>query len=506
MTALMRAQAAYDELVRRAREESLLESCAALLGWDEETYMPRAGAAHRAAQLGLLAGLVHERAVDPRVGELLAEVEGSELMRDPLAPAAVNVREWRRLYGRAVRLPRPLVEEIARTTTLAQQEWAAARRAADFAAFRPWLERVFLLKRREAEALGGPSLYDALLEEYEPGITAAEISTLLEGLRRELVPFVEAIGAAPGRPDVALLHRAYPVERQKSFGSAAAAALGFDFQRGRLDVATHPFCTRLGPEDCRLTARYDENDFSEGFFTILHEAGHGLYEQGLDAAHHGTPLGEAASLGLHESQSRLYENLVGRSRGFWRHFFPLARRAFPEALAGVTPDAFHFAVNAVRPSLIRVQADEVTYNLHILIRFELERALLSGDLPAADLPAAWAEAYRRHLGITPADDAEGCLQDGHWASGLVGYFPTYTLGNAFAAQLFARADADLGGLEENFAKGDFAGLLGWLRARVHCQGQRYPAARLVEVATGSPPDPFPLVKSLHTRYGEEYGL
>jgi carboxypeptidase Taq len=502
----MRAQAAYDELVRRAREEALLASCAALLGWDEETYMPRAGAAHRAAQLALLAGLEHARAVDPRVGELLAEVEGSDLAADPLAPAAVNVREWRRLYDRAVRLPRSLVEEMARISTLAQQEWAAARRAADFSLFRPWLERIVHLKRCEAQALGGPGLYDALLEEYEPGITAAQVTDLLDALRRELVPLVQAIAGSRRRPDATLLCRDYPVEQQKSFGAAAAAALGFDFRRGRLDDAAHPFCAGLGPADCRLTARYQDQDFREGFFTILHETGHGLYEQGLDAAHWGTPMGEAASLGLHEAQSRLYENLVGRSRAFWQHFFPLAQRAFPEALGEVSLDDFHFAVSAVQPSLVRVSADETTYNLHILVRFELERALLSGDLPVADLPAAWSEACRRHLGLLPADDAEGCLQDGHWAAGLVGYFPTYTLGNVFAAQLFARANADLGGLELPFARGDFSGLLHWLRERVHAQGQRYPAARLVEFATGSPPDPGPLVRSLRARYGELYGL
>jgi carboxypeptidase Taq len=501
----MRAQAAYDELVRRAREEALLDSCAALLGWDEDTYMPPAGAGHRAAQLALLAGLSHDRAVDPRVGDLLAEVEGSELVRDPHSPAAVNVREWRRLYDRATCRPRALVEEIARTATLAQQEWAAARRAGDFGRFRPWLERMLSLKRREAEALGGRSLYDALLEEYEPGATGREVAALLAALRVELGPLVEAV-AGSGRRPAPVLSREYPVEVQKAFGAAAGEALGFDFARGRLDEAVHPFCTSLGPGDCRLTSRYRAGDFTEGFFTILHEAGHGLYEQGLDPAHAGTPMGEAASVALHESQSRLYENLVGRSRPFWTYFFPRARQAFPAALGGVSPEAFHFAVNEVRPTPVRARSDEVTYNLHILVRFELEQALLSGDLPAADLPAAWAEGYRRHLGIEPADDVEGCLQDGHWASGLVGYFPTYALGNVIAAQLFARADADLGGVGPAFARGDFAGLLGWLRERVHRQGQRYPAGPLVELATGKPPGPGPLVHYLRAKYGELYRL
>jgi carboxypeptidase Taq len=500
----MRAQQAYDELVRRAREDALLDSCAALLGWDEETYMPRGGAEHRAAQLALLAGLSHERATDPMLDELLSAVDGSELVRDPLAPAAVNVRQWRRLYDRERRLPRGLVEELARITTLAQQQWAAARRAADFKAFRPWLEKVVSLKRREAEALGGPSLYDALLEEYEPGITGREVANLLEELRRRLRPLVEALRDAGPRPEEAVLRCTFPVELQKAFGAAAAAAVGFDFGRGRLDVAVHPFCASVGPDDCRLTWRHDENDFSEGFFTILHEAGHGLYEQGLDGAHRGTPMGEAASLGLHESQSRLWENLVGRSRPFWEHFFPLARRSFPSALADVTLDEFHRAVNAVRPSLIRVRADEVTYDLHILIRFELEQALLSGDLPVADLPAAWSEAYRKHLGVVPPDDARGCLQDGHWAAGMIGYFPTYTLGNVFAAQLLARAAADLGDLDRAFARGDFTGLLGWLREHIHRHGQRWPAAALVEHVTGARPHPGPLVESLCSRYATRH--
>jgi carboxypeptidase Taq len=503
---MMQAREAYDELLRRAREEALLDSCTSVLAWDEETYMPPGGAEHRAAQLAQLAGLTHERSVDPRVGELLEQVEGSDLVRDPLAPTAVNVRQWRRLYDRERRLPRGLVEELARVTTLAQQKWAEARKAADFRILRPWLEKVVALERRQAQAIGGPSLYDTLLAEYEPGITGREVADLLEALRRELLPLLDELRGSRVRPDESILRRAYPIDRQAAFGAAAAQALGFDFRRGRLDVAAHPFCIRLGPEDCRLTARYGLHDFSEGFFTILHEAGHGLYEQGLDPDHYTTPMGEAASLGMHESQSRLYENLVGRGRAFWQYFFEAAQEAFPGALADVAWDDFHLAVNAVRPSLIRVHADEVTYNLHILIRFELEQALLAGDLPVADLPGAWVEAYRRHLGITPPDDARGCLQDGHWAAAMIGYFPTYVLGNVIAAQLYARAAADLGDLESAFARGDFTGLLGWLRRHVHRHGQRWPAAGLVEQATGTPLGPGPLVRSLRGRYTELYRL
>jgi carboxypeptidase Taq len=502
----MRAEAAYNELIRLVRGQALLDSCAGVLSWDEETCLPPAGGEHRGRQMALLAGLCHERATDPRIGDLLAELEGSPLLDDPDSPAAVNVREVRRSYQRSLCLPRSLVEELARTTSLAEQEWAAAREQDSFARFRPWLEHVVRLKRREAECLDCPTgLYDALLDEYEPGARGAEIARLFAALREPLVRLVAAIASSEQRLDDSVLHGVFPVERQRAFGRQVAETLGFDFDRGRLDTAAHPFFIRLGPDDCRLTTRYQVHDFAAGLFAILHEVGHGLYEQGLDPGHHGTPLGEAGSLAVHEAQSRLWENFVGRGRAFWEHFFPLARRTFP-ALHGVGLDPFHLAVNRVRPSANRVQADEVTYNLHILVRFELEQALLNGDLPVADLPAAWNEAYRRYLGITPATDAEGCLQDGHWAGGLIGYFPTYVLGNLFAAQLFARAREDLGNLDADFRRGHFSGLLGWLRKRVHRHGSRYPAARLIERATGAPPSPGPLLAFLERKYGELYGL
>jgi carboxypeptidase Taq len=503
----MQARAAYDELIRRAREQTLLASCAELLGWDEETYMPRGGVGNRADQMALLAGLVHEQATDPRMAELLAVLEDAPAGDDPESPTAVNVRELRRTYNRLTRLPRLLVEDIVRTTSFAQQVWTEARQNADFAPVRPWLEKIVALKRREGEALDGQvSPYDALLDEYEPGARSQDLARLFAALRRDLLPLVAAIAGARRKPQVALLHRAYPIERQRVFGETVAAALGFDFQRGRLDTALHPFFSTIGPGDCRITTRYNLQNFSDAFFGILHELGHGLYEQGLDPAHHGTPMGEAVSLGMHEAQARLWENTVGRSRPFWEHFFPLARQVFHDTLADVSLDAFHFAINHVAPSLIRVQADEVTYNLHILVRFELEQALLSGDLPAADLPGAWQEAYRYYLGITPANDAEGCLQDGHWAAGLVGYFPTYTLGNLFAAQLFARASEELGDLNAQMAGGDFSGLLGWLRDKVYGQGHRYPAAQLIEHVTGSPLEHRPLVQALEAKYGELYGI
>jgi carboxypeptidase Taq len=501
----MRAREAYGELVRRSREAAVLSSCAGLLSWDEETYMPPGGVANRGAQMALLAGLLHDRAADPRVGDLLAAVEGSAVTRDPAA--AVNVFEWRKAYDRQTRLPRSLLEEAARVTPAAQLAWAEARDRDDFGHFLPWLEQVFALKRAEADCLGGAcGPYNALLEDYEPNTTAAGLAALFELLRAELVPLIRAVAGARRAPDSGLLERHYPVERQRLFAEVVAAAVGFDFRRGRMDDTAHPFFCTVGPGDFRIATRFDPRRFVGGLFATLHEVGHVLYEQGLPEADYGTPVGEAPSLGLHESQARLWENAVGRSRAFWEHFFPQVRRFFPEALADTDAEAFYRAVNRAGPSLNRIRADEVTYNLHILIRFELEQALLTGDLPVCDLPAAWNELYRRDLGVSPAGDAEGCLQDSHWSAGLVGYFPTYTLGNLFAAQLYERAEADLGDLPASFARGEFAGLLGWLRERVHAHGSRHTAPALIEGATGSAPDHRPFMRALWRKYGELYGL
>jgi carboxypeptidase Taq len=503
----MRAEQAYEELMQRVRDEATLVSIEALLEWDEETSMPAGGVEGRSEQLALLAGLLHERGTDPRLGELLDRLEGSSLLADPASPAAVNVRELRRDYERFVRLPRKLVQDLARSTAVAQRAWSTARQTADFERFRPHLERIVELKRAEASCVGyDREPYDALIEDYEPGITSAIVGRLFDALRRELVPLAGRIADATRRPDTGVLRRAVPLDGQFNFGERVAARVGFNFSRGRLDLGVHPCCTSLGPGDCRIGLRFDLRDFAGGVLTVLHEVGHGLYEQGLDPEHYATPMGEAASVGMDEAQARLWENRVGRSRAFWEHFLPEARRRFPDALGDVGLDEFYIAINRVSPSLIRAHADEVTYNVHVMIRFELERALVSGDLKAGDLPAAWNEAYDRYLGVAPADDAEGCLQDGHWAEGLVGYFPTYTLGDVFAAQLFARAGEELGDLEDGFARGEFGELVRWLGARIYRQGGRHPSAELIEIVTGSPPDHRPLVRALRARYDALYRL
>jgi carboxypeptidase Taq len=501
------AEQAYHELLRRVREAALLDSCGSVLHWDESTYMPRQGSAHRGEQMGLLARLSHEMRTAPAIGGLLAEVEGSPLVRDPDGEAAANVREIRRTYDRAVKVPGQLVEEIARVTTRAQQAWRDARKANDFPAFRPHLETIVGLLRQKAQAIGYRAApYDALLDEYEPGATTGEITALFAELSKDLVPLVSAIAASGRRPRRDILGREYPVDRQRLFGESAAAAIGFDFEAGRLDESAHPFCSGFGPGDCRLTTRYNLRHFNESFFGVLHEAGHGLYEQGLPPEHFGTPLGTCCSLGIHESQSRLWENQVGRGRPFWEHFLPRARQAFPLALHGVTLDDWLFAINDVQPSFIRVEADEATYNMHIILRFELEQALLSGELAPADVPGAWDEKSRRLLGLTPPTDAQGCLQDIHWSLGGIGYFPTYTLGNLYAAQLMESARADLGDLDADFRRGDFTRLKGWLNDKVHRPGQRYRAGELCRRVTGRPLSHKPLVNYLRQKYAPLYGL
>jgi carboxypeptidase Taq len=501
------SEQAYADLVRRVKEASVLASCAAVLDWDEQTYMPRQGSTFRGEQMGLLARLRHEMVTAPEVGQLLAAVEGSDLVKDPVSVPAVNVREIRRSYNRAVKVPKELVEELARTTTRARQAWVDARKNKDFPGFRPWLEKIVHLKREEASAIGFAGVpYDALLDEYEPGATTAEITQTFAALRAELVELVAAIAGSGKKPPHEILERDFPVDRQEVFGQMAAAAIGFDFDAGRLDKTAHPFCSGVGPGDCRLTTRYNPRHLNESFFGIMHEAGHGIYEQGLDPEHFGTPMGSAISLGIHESQSRLWENQVGRGRPFWEHFFPRARQVFLDSLRDISLDDFLFAINDVRPSYIRVEADEATYNMHIILRFELEQALVSGDLKPADVPGAWNEKFQKSFQLTPPNDALGCLQDIHWSMGGIGYFPTYTLGNLYAAQFMEQARHDLVGLDDDFRHGEFGRLKKWLNEKIHRPGQRYRAGELCRLVTGKPVGHQPLLSYLRGKYRPLYGI
>jgi len=501
------SQDALTDLIRECREISMIDSCGSLLGWDERTYMPRKGAEHRAEQLAFLAGWSHSRLVDPRIGDLINTVRNSGSSNGGDDDASVMVREVGRIYDRQVKIPKSLVEEMTRVTTLAQGKWAEARAKSDFAAFKPWLQKVIDLKKQEAEAVGyKDDPYNAMLDAYEPGATVASIEKIFTPLRVELVALLDKIRDSGKSPNVGIITREYPIDRQERFGKEAAAAIGFDFEEGRLDITTHPFCTGIGPGDVRITTRYDAHHFPCAFFGILHEAGHGIYDQGLDPKHFGTPMGEMISLGIHESQSRLWENLVGRSRAFWTYFFPKVQKTFPEALGNVSADEFYWAINDVRPSLIRVEADEATYNLHILLRFEMERAFFSGGLKVDDIPGAWNEKFKSYFGLTPPNDKEGCLQDVHWSAGYIGYFPTYCLGNLYAAQFFAKAQKDIADLPAQFSRGDFSALKNWLRQNIHRHGRRYRAGQLVERVTGQPLSSKPLIDYMSRKFGELYGF
>lgn len=499
-------EAAYEELVQRVKNIALLGNTASVLHWDMETYMPSAGAEYRSRQLSLLSGMLHEQFTAPEIGDLLTCVEQSDLVKDPLSDCAVNVREIRREYDREVKVPKSLVEELARVTSLAHVVWREARKNSDFKAFQPTLENVVRLTLEKADAIAtGPTRYDTLLDGYEPGMTTDRMKAVFTALGNELNPFVEEILSSGKEPDRTILTRKYPTDRQAVLGQILVGAIGFDLAGGRIDVTTHPFCAQVGLGDVRVTTRYNERDLGDAMFGLLHEAGHGLYDQGTDPAHFGLPRGGFVSLGIHESQSRMWENFVGRSRGFWHFALPIARSVFPEALSDVSLDAFYWAVNDVQRSYIRVEADEATYNLHVLLRFEIEQAIVSGDLAVADIPGAWNEKMQQLLHITPRNDAEGCLQDTHWSGGGFGYFPTYTLGNLYAAQFFEQARADLGDLDTQFRRGDFLPLREWLKEKIHRQGMRYRANELVEKVTGKPLSHEPLMRHLKNKLAPLYG-
>lgn len=498
----------YAELTKLLRDAALLDSCGSVLGWDEQTGMPKNGAALRAEQLGLLAGLAHERLTAPRIGELLSALESQKDLGDPDSDRAVNIREARRTYDRKTKLPRRLVEELTQTTTLGQQAWIDAREKSDFAALLPWLEKMVKLKCEEAQAVGfGKGVpYDALLDDYEPGMTAAELKQVFSPLRDELVKLLADIQNSSRRPDTKILSRHYPKSSQIKMVEAASRAIGFDFEAGSISESAHPFCSGFGPGDCRLTTRYNEQQIGSAFFGVMHESGHGIYEQGLPGESFGLGVGQATSLGIHESQSRFWENFVGRSRSFWQFMYPSAKTEFKEALGNVSLDDFYFAINDVRPSLVRVEADEVTYNLHIMLRFEIEEQLIAGTLKPADIPAVWNEKFKKYFGLAVPSHADGCMQDIHWSAGLFGYFPTYALGNMYAGQFFAAAGRELGDLDGSFARGEFKPLKEWLNQKIHRHGKRYRAKRLVEIVTGESLSHKPLVAHLRQKYSELYAF
>jgi len=506
----------YAELCTYGRQNGTLKSIASLLGWDQETYMPRGAGEARAEQMALMAGMMHERGTSTELGDLISACEAETLNDQQRA----CVQEFRRDYERATKLPKTLVEDLARTGSKAQDIWKDARKNNDFQAFQPWLENMVNLSRDKAKCAGfdeGGELYDALLDEYEPNATAKQVERVFTPLGEQLSALVKDLTENGTAPSDAPANIHAPEDRQHAIGMHVLKAIGFDLNKGRLDVTTHPFCEGLAPGDTRLTTRYDEKFFPGALYGTMHEAGHGMYEQGLpkDATHEapggeavssfGTPLADSISLGIHESQSRMWENMVGRSRAFWRWLYPDACNYFAE-LGKFDEEEVYRAVNIVRPTFIRVEADEGTYNLHVMLRFGIERAMIAGDLSVADLPGAWNERFKQLLGLDVPDHANGCLQDVHWSFGLFGYFPTYTLGNLYAAQLWQTINQQMPELDDDFAKGDFGRLLDWLNTNVHAHGRRYGAGELCEKVTGRPLESQPLMDYLGGKLREVYRL
>jgi carboxypeptidase Taq len=481
----------------KARELSVINSAASVIGWDQETYLPPSATEHRAAQLSWLSSRAHELATSDAWKSELETAEAANPGTD--AKLTANLRELRREFDRATKLPVELVARESTATSLAKHAWADARKRSDFSSFAPHLETLLGIAREKA-ALWGYSgePYDALLEGYERGTSTAAVAALFDAMKPALrETAAKAVEKSAARA-ATLPAGPYPIEAQQRLNAQVAESIGFDFQAGRIDTTTHPFCTTLGPHDVRLTTRYDETDFTSSLFGVLHEAGHGMYEQGLPADDFGLPSGSAVSLGIHESQSRLWENHIGRSRAFWNRWYPVAREIFPQ-LASLPLDDFLAYLQRAGFSPIRVEADEATYDLHIILRFGLERRMLNGDLAVSDVPAAWNESFKDLFGFTPENDREGCLQDIHWSMGGLGYFSTYTLGNINAAQLFAAARKD-SAIATAIDSADYALLLAWLRKNVHAHGATLDPADLIEKATGMKPSTADYLAHLQARY------
>ena len=496
---LAQLNAAIGEVVDLQRAASLLE-------WDEQVYMPPGGASVHGEMVATIRKTAHQKLTSDEVGRLL------DLAEDRLPELASDSDEFRIVkvtahdYRKAIRVPAEFVAEQAQAVSAAQHAWIEARSRSDFAHFEPHLTKIIDLKRRYIAFFPQTEHpYDVLVDDFEPGITAKELQAIFAVLRPRQVDLIRRIAERP-QVDDAFLRLEYPEREMWAFGEEVITAFGFDWTRGRQDKSVHPFATGIGPDDVRITTRVVEREPLSLLFGTTHETGHALYEQGIDPRYRRTVLGDGASLGVHESQSRLWENLVGRSRPFWEHFFPALQKRFPSQLSGVTLDGFYRGINKVEPSLIRVEADEATYNLHIMLRVEMEMAMLSGDLRTRDLPELWKSRMQEYLGLVPDTDATGILQDIHWSIGAMGYFGTYTLGNLISAQLWSAFEQAHPDRDEQIRRGDFSSLLAWLRTNVHRFGRKFEPQELVERVTGSRIDPEPYLRYLERKYEDVYSL
>ncbi|MFA6297397.1 MAG: carboxypeptidase M32 [Candidatus Paceibacterota bacterium] len=489
------------ELKKRLTEVSHLSSILRLLGWDQNIYMPKKGDDLRSASASHLSGLIHRMFVDIDSDGLLTKLKKDIDAKKIKGKDVVIVEETWRSFERERKLPEDFVKELVEVTSKAQGVWAEARKKNDFALFLPWLTKIVNLKRKEAELVGFlESPYDALIDFNEPGMTTSEASKILVDLKDFLVPFIQNNKSFKKKINSAKVFGKFPISKQITFNEMVIARIGFDMEAGRLDITTHPFAEGLHPHDVRLATRYRENDILYSLGSTIHEAGHGIYEQGLPAEHFGTPLGESISLGIHESQSRMWENIIGKSKSFWKHFYPQLQKEFPKPFKRLPLDDFLAIINKVEHSFIRTEADEVTYNLHIILRFEIEKDLIEGKIQPKDLPNIWKEKVKEYFGIDVPTDSLGVLQDVHWSAGLFGYFPTYAFGNLYSAQFFAKMKKDIPDIEKQISKGKFEEINKWLRKNIHTHGKTYTAAELVKKVTGEKLNSSHFIEYLKKKY------
>jgi carboxypeptidase Taq len=497
----------FNNLLEQIYEIHDLEKASSLLRWDRQVNMPPGGSMARTQQLTTLSRIRHNSFTAEKMGDLI-EAAADELNGTGYdSNEASLVRLIRYQYEKARKLPAEFVERRTQISNEAQNGWEKARENNDFSTFQPWLEKIIGLCQEMVDYYGyEDQLYDALLDDYERDAKTADVQAIFDAAKEALIPLREAISERGDTIDDTLLYRHYDVNKQKEFAHYLAEAVGYDFSRGHLGTAVHPFATSFSRDDARITARWYENYLAPSLFGTLHESGHAMYEQGTHPDLARTPLARGTSSGIHESQSRMIENIIGRNKGFWQRHFPKFQEIFPEQLGRETAESFHKAINKVQPSLIRVEADEVTYNLHIILRFELEQAMLSGDLKAADLPAAWNDKMQKLIGVVPPTDSDGCLQDIHWSSPSFGYFPTYALGNLYAAQFFEAAVEQNPGIKDEFEEGQIEGLMNWLVENVHQHGSKYTPNELIVRATGRPLDHEAFSRYMWEKFSSLYNL
>lgn len=493
----------YKRIVEIAKTSAVLNSINNILEWDQETYMPPEGISIRSAQIEAMATIVHKSKTSPRFAKALAKLidlnTGNYLDASLTQEQKGALREWRRDYLKQAKLPAAFVKKFAKVTSNAIHEWSLAKEKNRFKDFEPHLEKIVALCRKKADYLGFKDHpYDALLDLYEPQMTQAFLTPLFSKLKDPLKKLILSCKEPPHD----FLFKHFCPSKQMAFGQMVLRKMGFNPRSYRLDQSSHPFCMGIHPKDTRMTTKVLLDYFPACLFAVIHEGGHGLYNMGLKEEHYGTPLSEPVSLGIDESQSRWWETRIGKSLPFWKHFFPILQEYFPEELKNVTLDAFYRAINLVKPSLVRIEADEVTYNLHIIVRFEIEKALIEGSLKVKDLPEAWNAKMQEYLGLTPPNDAEGCLQDIHWSMGGIGYFPTYTLGNLYAAQFFLAFEKAHPDWKEKVAQGQLEFVKKWLNENIHQYGRLYSPEELVLKVTGSPLSEKPFVNYLEAKFRE----